>query len=113
MITHDCHKTKAYMQALSADMGIPISDLVQVNKGGNDKLAQGTWVHPQVAINLATWLSPEFAVQVSKWVYEWMTGNVKGYTPVHVKRFLKNRKKIPFDSFSMLNENLSDLVRLS
>ena len=31
-----------------------------------------TWVHPQVAINIAQWISPEFDVQVSKWIFELM-----------------------------------------
>ena len=37
-----------------------------------------TWVHPQVAINIAQWISPEFDVQVSKWIFELMiTGKVE------------------------------------
>ena len=67
--------TKAFLGALSADIGIPITGkggLIQIRRGGNDKSAQGTYVHPQVAINLAQWLSPEFAVLISKWVFEWM-----------------------------------------
>lgn len=67
------NSTKAFLAALSADMGIPITDLVQSSRGGIPGL-QGTWVHPQVAINLAQWASPRFAVMVSRWVVEWMTG---------------------------------------
>jgi hypothetical protein len=38
---------------------------------------RATWVHPQVAINIAQWLSPMFDVKVSAWVYEvMMTGKV-------------------------------------
>ncbi len=44
-------QTQAFLEALSADIGIPISGLVQSIRGGNDKLNQGTWVHPQVAIH--------------------------------------------------------------
>lgn len=65
--------TQAFMAALSADMGIPISEIVQSIKGGDPSL-QGTWVNPQVAVHLAQWLSPEFAVKVSQWVVEWMSG---------------------------------------
>ena len=97
-------RTKAFLEALSADIGIPISGLVHIIKGGNDRLSQGTWVHPQVAINLGQWLSPEFAVKVSQWVFAWMEGRVVGYMPVHVQRFMKNRAKIPHTHFSMLNE---------
>ena len=101
---HSNAQTKAFLEELSADIGIPISGLVQSIRGGNDRLSQGTWVHPQVAINLGQWLSPSFAVQVSKWVFDWMQGKSSPFMPVHVRRFLKNRSKIPHDHFSMLNE---------
>ena len=97
-------QTKLFIEALSADIGIPISGLVQVLKGGDNKHSQGTWVHPQVAIHLAQWLSPKFSVQVTKWVFDWISGDVKGYMPVHVQRYIKNRAKIPPNYFSMLNE---------
>lgn len=66
-------QTKAFLAALSADIGIPISEIAQSVRGGDHSL-QGTWVHPQVAVHLAQWLSPEFAVKVSQWVVEWMSG---------------------------------------
>ena len=65
--------TKDFLEALSADTGIPGTDLIQIKQGGDPK-AQGTWIHPQVAINLGQWLSPKFAVAVSKWVQDWMSG---------------------------------------
>jgi KilA-N domain len=68
--------TKAFLDALSADMGIPISatdGLVQVRKGGSDKFGQGTWGHPQVAIHCGQWCSPAFAVLVTRWVMTWIT----------------------------------------
>ncbi|MYG40639.1 MAG: KilA-N domain-containing protein [Nitrospira sp. SB0677_bin_15] len=101
---HQNKQTKEYLEALSLDIGIPISNLTQIIRGRGDRLEQGTWVHPQVAIHLAQWLSPEFAVQVSKWVFDWMRGSVKGYMPAHVQRYIKNRTKIPPNYFSMLNE---------
>lgn len=65
--------TQAYLQALSSDMGIPISEIVQVIKGGEPHL-QGTWVHPDIAVHLAQWCSPKFAVQVNRFIREWMQG---------------------------------------
>ena len=97
-------QTKAFLAELALDMGIPISNLVQVRLGRGDKVEQGTWVHPHVAINLGQWLAPSFAVKVSQWVTDWMQGKVRGYMPVYVQRFLKNRSKIPHTHFSMLNE---------
>ena len=65
--------TKDFLEALSAEVGIPTSELVQSISGGIPT-EQGTWVHPQVAIHLAQWASARFAVLVSRWVLEWMTG---------------------------------------
>ena len=96
--------TQAFLEALSLDIGIPISNLVQVIRGRGDTITQGTWVHPHVAINLGQWLSPEFAVQVSKWVTDWVMGKASAFMPEHVRRFLMNRSKIPHTHFSMLNE---------
>jgi hypothetical protein len=65
--------TIEYLQALSDDTGIPVTDLVQVRQGGNSKL-QGTWIHPEVAIDLATWCSVEFRISVNRWVRNWIVG---------------------------------------
>jgi hypothetical protein len=68
--------TKAFLEELSPDMGIPISGengLIQIRRGGNNKNAQGTWGHPKVAINCATWCNTKFAVFVTNLVFDWMT----------------------------------------
>jgi hypothetical protein len=103
--------TKAYLQELASDMGIPITELMQSVQGGDPKL-QGTWVHPQVAIHLAQWLSPRFAVQVSKWVHEWMSGKIQApiKMPFHLERHLMNFHKIPSGYFSVLQEMTNALV---
>ena len=106
---HQTAQTQAFLKELSAVIGIPITGLVQVIQGGRPEL-QGTWVHPHVAINLSQWLSPVFAVKVSQWVFDWMSGRVNPYMPVHVQRFLKNRFKIPHTHFSMLNEIYLNLL---
>jgi hypothetical protein len=101
--------TKDFLEALSADIGIPISDLVIVIKGGN--LTQGTWVHPDVAINLGQWCSPKFAVAVARWVREWSTGKfTKAKLPYHLERYLANRQRIPHTHFSILNELTLNLI---
>lgn len=65
--------TKAFLQELASEVGIPITELIQTLSGGTPQ-HQGSWVHPQVAIHMAQWLSPKFAVKVTEWVYEWMSG---------------------------------------
>lgn len=104
--------TEAFLVALSADIGIPISELAQSFKGGDPKF-QGTWVHPQVAIHLAQWLSPKFAVKVSQWVYEWMSkaGKPSGSdVPYHLRRYVANQGNLPVRHFSVLTEMTQALI---
>lgn len=56
--------TKNYLEALSADIGIPILSLVKVFKGGNGK--QGTWAHPEVAIDFAQWCNVSFRIWANR-----------------------------------------------
>ncbi len=70
---HRLEATQAFINALSSETGYPASQLIESQKGNTAKFEQGTWVHPQVAINLAQWCSPQFAVLVSKWVFELLT----------------------------------------
>lgn len=103
--------TEEFLCELGSDMGIPISQLVLSFKGNSSQYQQGTWVHPDVAINLAQWLSPKFAVAVSRWVRDWMAGKVKkGAMPYHIERYMANRKEIPATHFSMLNEMIFALI---
>ncbi len=98
--------TKSFLASLSTETGIPVSTLVQSMKGG-DVRHQGTWVHPQVAINLAQWLSGAFAVKVSKWVFDWMSGAaapVQSEIPYHLRRYVANQQNVPTGHFSILSE---------
>ena len=60
--------TTEFAEALSADMQIPISALIQVVKGGNNE--QGTWMHEDIALEFACWLSPAFAIWCNKRIKE-------------------------------------------
>jgi KilA-N domain len=104
---------KAFAQELSFDLGIPISTLIQSMKGGDIRF-QGTWVHPQVAINLAQWLSARFAVQVSQWIYDWMSGSapasVADAVPYHLRRYVANQPNVPVAHFSVLTEMTQMLI---
>jgi hypothetical protein len=97
------------LQELSSVMGIPITGLVMTFQGGTPEL-QGTWVHPDVAINLGQWCSPKFAVAVSQWVREWMSGNFTTKLPYHLERYMANRAAIPITHWSMLNEMTFNLI---
>jgi hypothetical protein len=65
--------TQEFLNELAAVAGIPATELVVTIQGGIPA-RQGTWVHPDVAVNLAQWCSPKFAVAVSRFVREWMQG---------------------------------------
>lgn len=53
-----------YAEALSEETGIPVSQLVQIRHGNE------TWIHPQVAVDLARWISAPFAVFMDRWFLE-------------------------------------------
>ena len=87
--------TKAFINKLSMDMGIPISKLIQIRRGKPAHL-QGTWGHPKVAIHCAIWCDAEFAVFVTNLVFEWMT---TGQNPIS-----SQSTGIPADISSTLEE---------
>lgn len=62
--------TNEFLNALSTDMQIPISELIQAVKGGTGE--QGTWLHEDAAIEFARWLSPAFAIWCNKRIKELM-----------------------------------------
>lgn len=39
--------------------------LIEKKIGGNHS---GSWIHPDLAVQLAQWISPVFAIQVSRWI---------------------------------------------
>lgn len=101
--------TNPFLEALSSGTGRPSTRLILTKIGGDPK-TQGTWVHPQVAIQLAQWLSPDFAVQVTQWVMDWMSGlgspvsARRGYIPDFVDRYHLNQKQVPAGYFSVISE---------
>jgi hypothetical protein len=107
-------KTKAFLHELASTVGIPTVELISQNTGGNGD--RHTWVHPQVAINIAQWISPQFDVKVSAWVLEvMMTGkvditNTKTYRELQrdnknkqlkiqlmTKKYVKKQPRIQYD----------------
>lgn len=67
--------TKTYLVALSNEVGIQISELTEIRRGGVPT-EQGTYGHPLVAIHLAQWLSPEFAVAAAKLMQSYLKADV-------------------------------------
>lgn len=58
--------TKAYWEGLSLETGISLSNLVITIKGRGDKVEQGTWTHPEIAMDLAQWVSVEFRIWANR-----------------------------------------------
>ena len=70
--------TKDLIKALESEVGIPTSQLIDSKKGNTSKYSQGSWIHPDLAVQLAQWISPVFALQVSRWIRELaVTGSVQ------------------------------------
>lgn len=59
-----------YLEALSDTLQIPVVSLYQSTEGRNG----GTWVHPQLAVDLARWISAPFAVWMDGWFLEEVNG---------------------------------------
>ncbi len=64
--------SKDFIKALSTVRHICPTDLVQIKQGGNDRTAQGTWLHEDVALEFARWLSPAFAIWCNDRIKELM-----------------------------------------
>jgi hypothetical protein len=68
-------RTKEFLKELSSNTGIPVLDLV-ISKRGGGTTNTGTWVHPDVAIDVASWCSTKFQVAVAKLVRRYMSGEL-------------------------------------
>lgn len=66
---------KAFIEYLSSVIGIPISKLMIIIKGGSPK-KQGTWVHKRIALDLARWISPEIACFIYDIVERFASGDL-------------------------------------
>jgi len=56
--------TKLFLEGLSQDLRIPLSSLIRVVKGKGKQ--QGTWAHPEVAIDFAQWCSVPFRIWANR-----------------------------------------------
>jgi len=92
-------ETIDYMDSLSRFVNLTERDLIITQVGGNDKNAQGTWLHPKLVIFFARWLSPDFAV----------------WCDIQIEELLKNsstQKQTPiFDTSSFSSEKFLQLSR--
>ncbi len=106
------NSTQNYLDALSSDMGIPTSALVKVFKGGNDK--QGTWAHPEIAIDFAQWCSPQFRIWANRTLKNVLEKRGVGFQHnfewFERLKLYRRHTKIPTGWFSIFEEMCSGLM---
>lgn len=56
--------TKLFLEGLSQDIRIPLSSLIRIVKGKGKQ--QGTWAHPEIAIDFAQWCSVSFRIWANR-----------------------------------------------
>ncbi|MEA5413602.1 KilA-N domain-containing protein [Synechococcus sp. BA-132 BA5] len=61
-------RANEYLEALSTEARISVHALIESRAGGVD--GGETWIHPQVAVDLARWISAPFAVWMDGWFLE-------------------------------------------
>lgn len=91
-----------YLDALADSSEIRGMDLVE-SRGGN---GGGTWVHPQIAVDLARWISAPFAVWMDGWFLEEVNGRVSQVRETQPS-YLR-----PTDVLGMVDTSINLLERL-
>ena len=88
--------TKEYIAELAEDLGVPAESLVEVRKGGRDG-KQGTWMHEDLAFELAGWINPKFRLWVNRVAKKLIRDKV-----VHLEDEIDNLKAALGDSEAMI-----------
>lgn len=74
-------QSKDFINSLAAVRQMCPTDLLKMKQGGNDRTAQGTWMHEDVALEFARWLSPEFAIWCNDRIKELLTMGMTATPP--------------------------------
>ena len=74
----------------SADPFGKEKSLVEIISTGSNS-SRGSWIHPDLGIQLAQWISPKFSIQVSRWVRQLCT---VGKVEIDLKTLKENQKRI-------------------
>ena len=70
--------TKAFQAALAQDLGVLPAALVTLKRGNFSIGVQGTWAHPDLALECARWLSPALAIWCNRIVRKILAGILPG-----------------------------------
>jgi hypothetical protein len=96
---YQLESTKQLFNETASEAGIPASQLMDIKKGNSGDFNQGSWIHPDLAIQLAQWISPSFALQVSKWIRTLFTDS-----NVSININLQNKLKISNNKIKLLED---------
>lgn len=100
--TDRAHK---YLDALSGSVGIPTDHLFRsITTGPND--GRGTFIHPQLAVDLARWISAPFAVWMDAWFLD------ESSRASQVREVQQPAALAPAETLRILEDSFSFLERL-
>ncbi len=101
-------RTKSTVAHLSIVSGIPLSDLIQVVKGGFPE-NQGTWIHPKLAVRFGIWLSDEFGYAIEE-IISTPTKTRPAFTHAFIERAMLNRPALKDGYFSIIDQVSDKLI---
>ena len=95
--------TEKYIHALCRRTDVGKSHFVKTRKGGNtvtnqNGKAQGTWLHPKLAISFARWLDIDFSI----WCDEQIDHLLRGNHPIFDKRRLRHQAASTFKAVTVV-----------
>jgi len=68
----DWHRSKTTKELVTFLEQETKHDVIVSKKGNSNDFTQGSWIHPDLSIQLAQWISPVFAIKVNRWVKEFV-----------------------------------------
>ena len=74
--------TNEYLAGLSDDTGIPVSSLIHTVRGKGKN--QGTWAHPEIAIDFAQWCSVPFRIWANRTLKKEIQSQLPQKAAIHV-----------------------------
>jgi len=101
-------RTKESIAYLATVTGNPVSDLVVVVQGNFTGKEQGTWIHPDLAVNFAVWLSVELEFIVFGWVEEWLKDEQASQQQQRIAPSPEERLAMGVDALSKLGIELDN-----
>lgn len=101
----ESERCQLYLTALEAVAGISGHALIQSRTGGRG--GGGTWVHPQVAVDLARWISPPFAVWMDAWFLEGLSPVSAPNKKPRTKRDMESRLRRMDEIYAVVRDLVS------